>query len=92
MSKAEEYSKKIKDLENKTLSELGNIENFFGKKYKGWKIKDIYKENPNYVDWVKAVENKSYIGNDYYFNIEYSKKAIVLYSDIMDYMKNSGRN
>lgn len=91
MSKIKEYEERIKKLENKSLDELGDLENFFGKKYRGLRIKDIYKKDPKYIEWVRTLETKTFIGNDYYFKIEFSKRAMILYADIMDYLKNSGK-
>lgn len=91
MSKSEQYKKEIENLENKSLEELGNIVNLFGNKYKGKLIKEIYKENPGYFEWLKTLNNDNYIGNKYYFDIEYSKRAMIIYYDIMDYLKNVGK-
>ena len=91
MSKKDEYQSKFDELKNKSLSELGDIENTFGKKYKGFKIKEIYKQNPDYIRWVKTIEDKNYVGNDYYFSLEYSKRAMVLYMDLIELMTNAGK-
>ena len=69
MSKSEQYKREIENLENKSLEELGNIVNLFGNKYKGKLIKEIYKENPSYFEWLKTLNNDNYIGSKYYFDI-----------------------
>lgn len=91
MSKINQYKKELLELQNKSLEELGNIENYFGNKYKGIKIKDIYKKNPEYLKWVKELAEENYMGNDYYFKIEYSRQAIILYYDLIEFLRNSGK-
>lgn len=87
-----EFSKKLEELELKTLSELGEIQNKFGKKYKDIKIKDIYEKNPQYFKWVKGLgTTKNYLGTQYYFEWEYSRRAIVLYDELMDFYNNQGK-
>ena len=91
MSRMEQYKKELLELQNKTLEELGNIENHFGNKYRGQKIRDIYSKNPEYLKWVKELVEENYIGNDYYFQIEYSRQAMILYYDLIEFLKSGGK-
>lgn len=85
------FQQQLDDLSNMSLDELGSIVNCFGKKHKNIKISEIYKKDPNYILWVKKIKKNNYILNRYFADIEISKRAMTLYYDLMEYLKNQAK-
>lgn len=86
-----DYKSKLEEITYLNIFELGDIKNDFGRKYKNISIKNIYQKDKQYLKWVKNNTNEIIIKDNISFEMEYSRLAMILYYDMMDFIKNQGK-